>query len=217
MPRSEYASLIITMSPEAWFRRLWENSPCAYMGIDPGVDIIIPVHIEYIFDPMHIRDVLDYPLVLEMTDYTDIDTGKIYRSTTTYSGQEAIDASRAVRWVESENIMEIRAVTIKWFNMMESGEAATQYPDPFDTTISQDDADKLVHELDLDFDAERYRYKNIGVTAGPGFERLSASARLAFAQEFFSVLKSREQLEAEAQQRLSAGEQIPPAEYKNTL
>jgi len=187
------------------------------------VDRIIvgtPLYVSFFSDALIDASLIDPPsdaLLVPERDYTDIDTGKIYRSTTTYGSQKAIEVSRAVRWVESENIMEIRAVTIKWFNMMESGEADTQYPDPFDTTISQDKADRLISELDADFAAERYRYRNIGVTAGPGFERLSAHARLAFAQEFFSVLKSREQLEAEAQQRLSAGEQIPPAEYKNSL
>jgi len=123
-------------------------------------------------------------------------------------------ASTADYWVEAENIFTVRAIFIDWFNAMEDGSAANRYPDLNDATYIMEDADKLVKELDADFDIEKRRYHGLKVEAGPGYERLAPHSRLAFAQEVFGAVLSESEIYIEAKRRLEAGETIPPEDAK---
>ena len=134
--------------------------------------------------------------------YTDMTVRQVYDS----MAATALDAKA---WVEAENIMAVRAVICRWFELMESGEAAYRYPDPM-VGVDHDRADRLVEELDADFDKERMRFPGGYPEAGPAFHRLPPHARLAFAQGVFAVMKTQAQLDEETCRRLEAGEQLPP-------
>lgn len=117
---------------------------------------------------------------------------------------------KAIAYVEAENIFAVRALISEWFTAIESGEAETRDPDPFDNSVSQERADTLIQELDSDFDIENYRWGTLGVTKGPEYSRLSPKARIAFAQAVFKILKNEDVIIAEACTRLNNGEELPP-------
>lgn len=114
----------------------------------------------------------------------------------------------AIAWVEAENSFSIRKIWNEWFYAIESGEAELRDPNPFDDSVSQARADRLVKEMDEDFDIEKGRWQSLGVEAGPEFSRLSPKARIAFAQEVFKVIKTDRQLIYEAVARLYRGEDV---------
>lgn len=122
--------------------------------------------------------------------------------------------ARALAWVEAQNLWDTYAVIIKWFRLMESGEADSRYPDPHwqpaagRPPLTQFLADQIVAELDADYEIERARFPSTGL--GPGFTRLAPHARLTFAQELSGVMKSEAELDAGVEVRLAAGEKLPP-------
>lgn len=123
------------------------------------------------------------------------------------------DASQAMHWVEAENDMKVREIICKWFNLLEAGTANDIDPDPFNTNITQDRADKLVEEMDADFMIEAGRFKSLNKEVGPEFSRLTPSARIAMAQDIWSVLKTDREIELETYKRLKAGEELPPKQH----
>lgn len=123
--------------------------------------------------------------------------------------------TRARAWVEAENIYEVWKLTQAWFDLMESGEAANRYPDPFwrdedypeKTALTQEVADKFIEEMDEDFMREKSRFQG---RAAPEFARLPAHARMAFVQEVYRIIKTGAEIQKEAEARLRAGEVLPP-------
>ncbi|MBI2020215.1 hypothetical protein HYS94_02230 [Candidatus Daviesbacteria bacterium] len=124
------------------------------------------------------------------------------------------EKSQAQAWVEAENDFAVRAIIGKWFKYLEEGIANDRYPDPLNTTISQERADKLIEELDADFMIESGRFANLGVETGPEFFRLEPYAKRAFAQDIWSVMKTDKDIEMETVQRLNAGEELPPKQFQ---
>ncbi len=116
----------------------------------------------------------------------------------------------ACAWVEAENVWEVRKLVCRWFDDLESGAANVQYPDPFKSTLSQEEADSLIKELDEEFYREKGRWGSLSVEAGPEFSRLASHARIVFVEELKAVLKSRDEIIEEARERLESGEQLPP-------
>lgn len=116
-------------------------------------------------------------------------------------------------WVEAENVMKVRELVCGWFNAMESGEANNRYPDPYGKAISQQKADKFIKELDDDFNKESGRFEGLSADVGPEFFRLKPHARLAFAQEFFSLVMTKAQIKKEAKRRVKAGVKFPAHTY----
>ena len=136
-----------------------------------------------------------------------------------YERGNIIEGSSGRRWVEAENDSAIFAVIVDWFDMMEAGTAALQYPDPGwrDSNypalapLTPEYVDHLIAEIDADFEHEGNRFPQ-STGLGPEFSRLMPHARMALAQAIYRVLKTDAQMEAEAQRRLDAGEALPPAE-----
>lgn len=128
-------------------------------------------------------------------------------------GDEPLTCARA--WVEAENIHQVWELVQRWFEMMESGEAINRYPDPFwrdkdfpgKVPLTQEVADVFIEELDTDFMLEKSRFQG---RLGPEFARLPPHARLAFVQEVYKVIKTSAQIQKEAEERLAAGETLPP-------
>lgn len=145
-----------------------------------------------------------------MVDYSDTTIRDIYNSIV------MPQIERGLAWVIAENTYAVRAIIIKWFKALESGSAFKKHPNLLDNSISMEKANKLVEELDAEFDVEfENRKESIGADASADFRRLPPYARLAFAQELFKVLKTEEQLEKELKKRLENGEVIPPKEKVN--
>jgi len=125
---------------------------------------------------------------------------------------------QAKAWVEACNVEKTWKVMSKWFGYMQTGEAAMNYPDPFweDTKhpgrrkLTQDIADKVVQEVDEDFEIERGRFpRETGL--GPEFSRLPPQARMALAQELYSILMTDKEIAEEADRLLARGiTQFPP-------
>jgi hypothetical protein len=126
------------------------------------------------------------------------------------------ELAEASGWIEACNIMELRLLISDWFRALEDGSVEHRHPDPTDNTITQERADRLVVELDADFEMEHGRFANLHADAGPQFTRLSPITRIAFAQAVFAVVRDLEDIEREAWERLRDGEKLPPPlEYKN--
>lgn len=143
-------------------------------------------------------------------DYRNTTVRDLYR---TCRDRGATELDEAMAWVEAENIAAVWKVVARWFQYIESGEAAHRYPDPKWQTpkgrasLTLERADQLIKEMDADFEIESYRFPSGG---GPDFKRLPAHARMAFAQEVYGVLKTEAEIEEEASRRLKAGERFPP-------
>jgi hypothetical protein len=128
-------------------------------------------------------------------------------------GDEPLTRARA--WVEAENVYQMWALVQKWFEMMESGEAIHRYPDPFwkdddypgKVPLNQDVADTFIEEMDADFMLEKSRFQG---RSAPEFARLPPHARLAFVQDAYKIIKTSGQIQKEAEERLAAGETLPP-------
>lgn len=118
----------------------------------------------------------------------------------------------ACQWVEAENIENVFALMQAWFKKMESGEADSITPDPrwkprhSDFEMTTELADKIITEIDADFDLEKSRFQGRGA---PDYNRLNPTARIAFAQEIYDNLMTLEEIEAEARRRLAEGEEFP--------
>lgn len=122
-----------------------------------------------------------------------------------------VEFCNAVAWLEAENIFAVFQLIIAWFKLMESGEAANRYPSP-GGTVTQEQADLLISELDADFakESNRWPVDAEGKAWGPEFSRLLPHSRRAFAEEIRAILKTEAQILAEALERLAKGEKLPP-------
>ncbi len=150
--------------------------------------------------------------------YKDLSTTMLYHAMTDYWLPRAPNASegRACAWVEAAYTFAIRSVLQRWFELIEAGTAEDRRPDPFWTCpagkkpLTQELADLLIAELDADFYVEQGRFDHMNKLAGPDFLRLTPSARLALCQELYGLLRTDEEIMAEARARLQAGELVPP-------
>jgi hypothetical protein len=123
--------------------------------------------------------------------------------------------TRARAWVEAENVYEIWKLVQRWFELMNSGEAANRFPDPYwddskhpdKHALTQEIADAFIEEMDADFMLEKSRFQG---RLAPEFARLPAHARLAFVQEAYPLIKTSKQINQEAEMRLASGETLPP-------
>lgn len=116
----------------------------------------------------------------------------------------------SLAWVEAENIMEIRSLMSNWFDAMEDGTANKRFQDPRGPVISLEEAERMIAEIDDDFNIESNRWRGLGVEAGPDYFRLEPHAKIAFVQQILMTIKSISQLEEEVFNRQKIGEQIPP-------
>lgn len=144
--------------------------------------------------------------------YENTTVRDLYTNNGTYNASEI---EKAMLWVEAENIATVWKVVKKWFDYMQSGEATQRFPDPTwhpkpgRRALTPEVASQIVTEMDDDFRLERGRFpKESGL--GPDFERLPSHARVAFCQEVYDILKTTEEIMAEAETRLQAGEHLPP-------
>ena len=127
---------------------------------------------------------------------------------------------QAKAWVEATNVEKTWKIMSKWFGFMQSGEAAMKYPDPYwddkkhpnRRPLTQEIADTIVSEVDLDFEIEKGRFpRETGL--GPEFRRLPPHARMALAQELYEVLMTEQEIAAEAERLLDMGiTYFPPRE-----
>lgn len=123
---------------------------------------------------------------------------------------------KATAWVEAENIALVWERVKLWFGLMQSGQADLRRPDPYwqpppgRKPLTQELADQLVHEIDEDFLFEKNRFpRETGL--GPEFSRLSPQARLAFAQELYSLVMTIDEQRAAARRLIDAGvKEFPP-------
>jgi len=148
--------------------------------------------------------------------YFNVTAQTLYQSciaASPYSSGHSDPFEKARAWVEAENIEAVWKLVQKWFLLMQSGEAEMRYPDPTwseqegRAPLTPELADMIVKELDADFEVERGRFQG---RRPPEFARLSAVARLAFAQDLLGILKTDQTIRAEAKDRLAAGEVLPP-------
>ena len=124
---------------------------------------------------------------------------------------------RARAWVEAENVYEVWKLVQSWFEFIDSDEAVNHYPDPnWDdsqypgkVSLTQDVADTFIEEMDADFMLEKSRFQG---RLSPEFARLPGHARLAFVQDAYGIMKTSADINAEADERLAAGEILPPAQ-----
>lgn len=148
--------------------------------------------------------------------HENVDVRSLYNACSGHYGDQ--DIHRAMAWVEAENVEAVWKVVQAWFELMEAVRAADRYPDPFweakhpakKRPVTQEVADKLIAELDADFQLEDRRFPD---GKGPEFSRLPAHARVAFAQDVYEVMSSEGEIEAEAKQRVRRGERLPPEDW----
>ena len=122
---------------------------------------------------------------------------------------------KARAWVEAENIFEMWKLVQEWFELMHNGEADNRYPDPYwndedypgKVPLNQEVADEFIEEMDADFMIEKNRFQG---RLAPEFSRLPAHARIAFVQDAYKIMKTSTDIEKEAEERLGAGESLPP-------
>lgn len=142
--------------------------------------------------------------------YANITTDRIYSECT----QRSYDiAHAALAWAEAENIMAVREVMCDWFDAMENGTANKRRFDPRGPIVSLEEAEKMIAEIDDDFNLEKGRWASLDVEAGPDYFRLEPIAKIAFVQQILMTIKTIEQLEKEVWIRQKAGEQIPPEPF----
>lgn len=102
-----------------------------------------------------------------------------YRTVTDRNGQNVF-----------RHVQEFFDVFAKWFNRLQDGTHVLAIPDPFDNTVEPEKADRVVNEIDQDFeDHENWRIIQGKYDALPQFSRLSSNARIAMVQEIFAVLR----------------------------
>ena len=150
--------------------------------------------------------------------YYNVTPHSLYQSCISSAGDwSAVDNSmaRAQAWVEAENIYEVWKLVQQWFDMIQSGEAANRYPDPFwrdedypdKVPLTQEVAGEFIKEMDADFMLEKARFQG---RLAPEFARLPPHARLAFVQEAYKLIKTANTCNKEAEERLAVGETMPP-------
>ena len=150
--------------------------------------------------------------------YYNVSPHTLFQSCMAGSGEYASSdntVARARAWVEAENIYDVWKLVQEWYTLMENDEAKDRYPDPYwndddypdKAVLTQEVADKFIEEMDADFMLEKNRFQG---RLPPEFSRLPAHARLAFVQEAYRVIKSTSAIHAEADERLAAGEVLPP-------
>ena len=123
--------------------------------------------------------------------------------------------TRARAWVEAENVYEMWKLVQKWFEFIENGSATDRFPDPYwksedypdKVPLNQEIADTFSEEMDADFMLEKSRFQG---RFAPEFVRLPQHARMAFVQDAYKLVKTSSQINREAEERLSAGETLPP-------
>jgi hypothetical protein len=145
-------------------------------------------------------------------NYANIDVHDLYKTSFKVEGI----ISDAERWVFCENMMEIRLRIIQWWYWIEDGSAEKKYPDPTDTSILQERADKFISELEDDMLKEKNRWKALSKNAGPGFDRLLPHARIAMAQDIMRMFKPSKQIRNEAGKRVQDGEHLPPLDARTS-
>ena len=127
----------------------------------------------------------------------------------------------AAEWIEAENVFDVRAVLIEWFDALNDGTANDRYPDPTclegppGEPITEERADKFVEVLEDDMLKESGRFRGLGKEVGPGFPRLEPHARLAFMQAVWQVMKTKEQIKLEAIDRIRTKD-LPDAVLQNS-
>ena len=148
-----------------------------------------------------------------MGSYSTTTVGDVYRTTLDRWREEKPDMQKACAWVEAENMQKFWAEVIKvWFARLQDGTHIYYYPDPYwkpkkgHLVLDQECADRLLTELDADFQLEAGRFPG---SKGPDFNRMAPHARIAFAQAVSDMLKSESEIHDEAEQRFKAGEQFP--------
>lgn len=142
--------------------------------------------------------------------YSNITVDRIYSECT----QRSYDIAHvALAWAEAENIMAVREIMCDWFDAMENGVAHKRFQDPRGPAVSLEEAERMIAEIDDDFNIEKNRWTGLGVEAGPDYFRLEPHAKIAFVQQILMTIKTMEQLEKEVYERQKAGEQIPPEAF----
>lgn len=130
-------------------------------------------------------------------DYTKTKTEDFFKSIiSNWNG----DSEAA--WLQAENLMELRELFIKWYKYIENGEAENIYPDPFfKKNISQELADNIINIIENDFLLEKGRWEGLKVNSGPGYTRLSPSAKIAFVQQISKIYKNTSQILKETNEK----------------
>ncbi len=155
--------------------------------------------------------------------YYNVTPHSLYQSCISSTGSwSAIDSpvTRAQAWVEAENVYEVWKLVQRWYDLIQSGEAADRYPDPFwrdedhpdKVPLTQEVADLFIEEMDADFMLEKARFQG---RLAPEFARLPAHARMAFVQEAYGIMKTSKTCDMEAEERLANGESLPPPAKSN--
>jgi len=137
-------------------------------------------------------------------DYTNITIHDVFLAIYDYSKPEE-------SYLEAQNIMDFRELLCLWFKMIEDGRAEKIYPDFSETLVTLDLANLLINEIEDDCLIELPRAMSVnGTTKGPGFTRLNDHAKIAFAQQVFSLIKSPEQITKEIEEKHRNHEVIIP-------
>jgi len=148
--------------------------------------------------------------------YANMTVAELYTSVKFSYPYVSTSEDAAVGWIEAENIFDVRAIIIEWFDALNDGTANDRYPDPIclegppGKPITEERADKFIEELEADMLKEWMRFGSLGREAGPGFDRLEPHARMAFMQAVWQVMKTMDQIQEEAAERTKAKE-LPPA------
>ena len=143
--------------------------------------------------------------------YKDTSIRSLYESCLSQPWPGAMSPQdHALAWVEAVNAKAVWAVVISWFDALQDGSIVQRLPDPLWRSrrghlVTQEIADTLVQEMDEDFDLEKGRFP-AGADSGPALSRMLPAQRLAFAQHYFTVLLTRDELLTEAARALAAGE-----------
>ena len=150
--------------------------------------------------------------------YDNVTPHTLYQScrSSSWEGSDRNDTiTQARAWIEAENIYKVWELVQKWFDHMKSGDAANRYPDPYwkdddypdKAPLTQEVVDRFIEEMDADFMLEKNRFQG---RLAPEFARLPAHARMDFVQEVYKIIKTTAEIEKEAEERLEAGEALPP-------
>jgi len=79
-----------------------------------------------------------------------------------------------------------------WFLAIEDGTAQYRYPSAaYPKTWTEEELDTLVRDIDAEIDQEVVRQPgtSVGAKAGPGFQRLELTQRLALAQQLHALVQ----------------------------
>lgn len=146
-----------------------------------------------------------------MGTYTNLTVADLYAGDVIKNTDKPLEC--AYYWIEAENMWMVRVIISKWFRWLNEGVANNHYPDLRQKVFSRERADAFIEALEDDMMIEEPRFSHLNRDAGPGFDRLVPHARQAFIQDVWSVLKTRAELWAEAEQRLKAGIRTPPKNW----